>query len=306
MENKKQLSGHYINCENCGKEIYQTNTQYNRAKHHFCSNKCQKIFQHNLLFEVRKCEMCNNTFEVSKKSTKRFCSTECQNKWQKTLIGDLNPRSNKINYMCDFCNQEIKIIPCNFKRFKHHFCSDKCRVSWYSEVFSKDEVWREESRKRAIRILEDGNAHTDTKPQIIVNNILDDLNIEYINEKGFTYYAVDNYLPKQDLIIEVMGDFWHGSPLKYELENLRDIQKRRIYKDKSKHTYIKNYYHKEILYLWEYDILNNPEKCKELILLFVRNNGKLVNYHSFNYNYENDNITLNNDLITSYQDINIA
>ena len=53
---KGQLSGYFINCENCGKEIYQTKTQYNRAKHHFCSNKCQKDFQHNQLFEDRVCE----------------------------------------------------------------------------------------------------------------------------------------------------------------------------------------------------------------------------------------------------------
>lgn len=32
---KDQRTGYYIKCENCGKEVYQTQTQYNKAKHHF-------------------------------------------------------------------------------------------------------------------------------------------------------------------------------------------------------------------------------------------------------------------------------
>ena len=41
LPKKGQKSGYNIECENCGKDIYQTKTQYNSAKHHFCSNKCQ-------------------------------------------------------------------------------------------------------------------------------------------------------------------------------------------------------------------------------------------------------------------------
>lgn len=75
MAAKGQRTGHYVDCENCGKTVYQTKTQYNRAKHHFCSNKCQKEFQHKLLFEDRKCEICDNVFHVRKKINKTvlFC-----------------------------------------------------------------------------------------------------------------------------------------------------------------------------------------------------------------------------------------
>lgn len=306
MPAKGQLSGYFINCENCGKEIYQTKTQYNRSKHHFCSNKCQKIFQHNNLFEMRKCEFCENYFEVSKKSSQRFCCVNCQNEWQKTQIGDLNPRSNKIKTTCDYCGNEIKIIPSNNERFENHFCSNNCRKLWYSNIFSQDEKWKEISRIRAVKILEDGKIGTNTKPQIIINNILDELNINYINEKGFVYYAVDNYLIDKNLIIEVMGDFWHSNPLKYNYENLREVQLKRIPKDKAKHTYISNYYNIEILYLWETDIINEYDKCKSLIDLYIKNNGILNNYHSFNYSYRNKKLTINNNIIIPYQDIKIA
>ena len=306
MPRKGQLSGHFCNCENCNKEIYQTNTQYNRAKHHFCSNKCQKEFQHNLAYENRKCEICGNEFETSKKSTKRFCSNKCQNIWQSKQIGELNPRYNRINYKCDYCNNEIKIMPCENNLFKYHFCSDECRKQWYSKTFSQNEEWKEESRKRAVKILETNFNNTNTKPQIIINEILDSMNVEYVNEKGFVYYAVDNYLNQQNLIIEVMGDFWHASPIKYDYDNLRDIQKKRIPKDKAKHTFIKNKYGIEILYLWESDILNNKVLCEKLIKLYINNNGKLDNYHSFNYILSDNVICLKQKIITPYQDINIA
>lgn len=306
MPRKGQLNGYFLNCENCNKEIYQTNTQYNRAKHHFCSNKCQKEFQHNLTYENRKCEICGNEFEASKKSNKRFCSHKCQNIWQSKQIGELNPRYNRINYKCDYCNNEIKIMPCENNLFKHHFCSDECRKQWYSKTFSQNEEWKEVSRKRAVNILENCSNNTNTKPQIIINEILDDMNIEYINEKGFVYYAVDNYLNQQNLIIEVMGDFWHASPIKYDYNNLRDIQKKRIPKDKAKHTFIKNQYGIEILYLWESDILNNKLLCEKLIKLYIDNKGKLDNYHSFNYSLIDNAISLNQKIILPYQDIKVA
>ena len=54
-------------------------------------------------------------------------------------------------------------------------------------------------------------------------------------------------------------------------------------KDKRKHTFIKNKYGIEVLYLWETDVNENLELCKELIKLYIKNNGILENYHSFNY-----------------------
>ena len=239
---KGQLSGYWVNCEYCGKLVYKTKTNYNRRKHHYCSNECQLKKQHELSHEDRMCEICGETFHVSKKSTQRFCSTECQNKWQTTRVGVDNPKFTRQRVNCDYCGKEYYIKKYKLESFEHKFCSNECRQSWYSEVFSQDENWKEESRKRAVRILESKEIDINTKPQQIINKVLKDMNISYINEKGFKYYAVDNYLNDYNLIIEVMGDFWHCHPLKYNKSNMRDIHKKRIPKDKAKHTYIKKYY----------------------------------------------------------------
>lgn len=303
MPAKGQLSGYWVNCEYCGKLVYKTKTNYNRRKHHYCSNECQLKRQHELSHEDRVCEICGKTFHVSKKSTQRFCSTECQNKWQSTRVGIDNPKFTRQKVKCDYCGKEYYIKKYKLESFEHKFCSKECRQSWYSEVFSQDENWKKESKKRAVRILENKEIDTNTKPQQIINDLLNDMDISYVNEKGFEFYAVDNYLYNCNLIIEVMGDFWHCHPLKYTKNNMRDIHRKRIPKDKAKHTYFKNNYNIEILYLWEDDIYNNLDVCKALIDKYIKQNGLLENYHSFNYHLENDDLILNNDIITPYQDI---
>lgn len=281
--------------------MYQTKTQYNRAKHHFCSNTCQKEFQHRELFEDRKCEVCGNYFHISKKSNQRFCSTHCQNEWQKTIVGELNPKYTRKKIVCECCGKEFFEKNYKTNNGQHNFCSTECRRKWYSTVFSKSKEWKNISQQRAISILENKKIDTNTKPQIIINNLLDKMNISYTNEKGFTYYAVDNYLNEQNLIIEVMGDFWHCNPLKYNNSNMNEIHKKRIPKDKAKHTYFKNMYNIEILYLWESDIYNNIKLCELLIKSYVNNNGSLKNYHSFNYHVENEELKLNDLIITPFQ-----
>lgn len=112
---------------------------------------------------------------------------------------------------------------------------------------------------------------------------------------------MDNYLTDYNLAIEVMGDYWHCSPLKYTKDNISDMHKKRIRMDKAKHTYILRYFDIEILYLWESDILSNPKLCEGLINEYINKNGVLENYHSFNYHIENGHLSLNDQLIIPYQ-----
>lgn len=149
--------------------------------------------------------------------------------------------------------------------------------------------------------MESGAIGTNTKPQRIINEMLDEMEIKYVNEKAYKYFSVDNYLIEHNLIIEVMGDFWHCNPLKY-IDNFHIIQKKRIPKDKAKHTYMRNNHNIEILYLWEDDIYNHPYLCRRLIREYIKSGGKLPNYHSFNYHTKNNKLLLNGNIILPYQD----
>lgn len=299
-------TGKYVACEYCGKIVYKTLSQYNKREHHFCSNKCQSLLKREQSYEYRKCDICGTEFYVSKKSTKRFCSQKCQNEWQRTNTCFKNPKFEGKSVTCEYCGKTYELGKYRLENAKHHFCSSDCRKKWYSEVWSQTDTWKDESRKRAVRILSKNKTITMTKPQVGVNEMLYELGVSFINEESFVYYSVDNYLPEYNLIIEVMGDYWHTSPIKYNFPK-NDKQKHVISRDKAKHTYIKNQYDIEILYIWEYDILNNRAVCSKLITEYINNNGKLMNYHSFNYSIDKDNnLQLNEDIIVAHQDRQIA
>jgi len=243
--------------------------------------------------------MCDNKFHVSKKSIQRFCSTKCQGRWQSKQLKELNPRYNRILCQCDNCGKELNVKPSDFKRYNHNFCNDDCRKIWYSNVFSQSEEWKNISRERAAKLLKNNKTTCNTKPQIIINNLLNQLHINYINEYVFKYYSVDNYLQDYNLIIEVMGDFWHCNPTKYNTIQHK-IQKKRVPKDKAKHTYIKNQHSIEILYIWENDIYKNLSLCEKLIQLYIENDGKLESYNSFNYNIKNNDLYICESNIISH------
>lgn len=239
---------------------------------------------------------------MGKKSTQRFCSVACQNEWQSQQTGDKNKRYHRLMVACDNCGKNVSIIPANQNRFKKHFCSNSCRREWYASVWSQSKEWREESAKRAVKILSNMEKAR-TRPQIIVNEMLDDARIQYINEYGIGRYAIDNFLPNQNLMIEVMGDFWHCNPTVYDSPIYR-IQKERIIKDTEKHSYILDVCHLQTLYLWEKDVIDRPQLCRRLIAEYVDSNGNLPYYHSYNWEIQNGVLLPNANPIPEYQNRN--
>lgn len=301
MTQKRELTGEYVECEWCGKLVYKTQSQINKYKHHYCSNKCQSEKKHADAYENRQCEVCGQLMHVSKKSTQRFCSAECQKIWQTWQVGELNVRFTRKKINCDYCGDEFFVKNYKTTINQNNFCSKKCRQEWFTNVWSQSDDWKEESRKRAIDILKNNKVTTLTKPQVIINNLLDSNNIKYNNEESFMYYSADNYLTDYNLIIEVMGDYWHANPMKFN--KLNELQKKNICRDKAKHTFIDRYYGIKILYLWESDILNRTDLCIALINLYINKSGIIDNYHSFNYIMYNGELILSNNIIQSYQDL---
>lgn len=295
------------NCDYCGEEIERTKSQYEKSKNHFCSNKCADKFKQEKHTVEKVCIICEEKFKIRKSLEHQMCcSIQCQGVWQsKNLVGEnANNWKSEVpledrRFNCDWCNKETIVRPYNIKN-KNHFCSHDCLREWLTKYFVNTEANIDRQRKLAVKILEDGLIEkVNSEPQVIINNLLNELNIMHKNEKGFKYYTVDNYLIDYNLIIEVMGIYWHCDHRFYPSINYSQ-QVHRIKIDKAKHTYIKNNYNIEILYLWEYDILNNIKLCEELIKLYIKNKGILENYHSFNYTYQNNNLFLNKDIIIPY------
>lgn len=273
------------------------------------------------------CQNCGKEMSVLPsvylKNINTYCSPECYwyDKPNKIRHGEDSPFYNRIETTCTNCGKTIKVIPYNYNKKNkfgdnHNFCSNSCYWEYRSKYYTnekssmKNYEYSPELREK-MRIIALNNSRNsnrfNTSIQLKVNSLLDELNIEFEREKIFKYYAVDNFLVKYNLIIEVMGDYWHGSPLVYNINNARflsELQNKTIIKDKQKHSYILNKHNIEILYLWENDINNYPEMCKCLIERYISNGGILENYHSFNWNLFNTNLSLNENLIIPYQNMN--
>jgi very-short-patch-repair endonuclease len=86
--------------------------------------------------------------------------------------------------------------------------------------------------------------------------ILDAHDIEYIQSFNSGRFVYDFYIPSENILIEVDGDFYHSNPLKYPNGPVYDIQIHNAKNDKIKNEWAKaNGY--TLLRFWESDIQDN-------------------------------------------------
>lgn len=275
-------------CRYCDKKTEYTPSGYRATKNHYCSHECYYKDKHNT-----------------------------------SMSGENSIYYKRISTSCTNCNKPMKIIPYRYSlknRFgdNHNFCSKQCYWEYRSKYYvgsksSRDLVdWdspelKDKMRKSLVKRLSSEN-RLNSHPQLMVNNFLDNLGIGYIREYGIKYYSVDNYLTDSKLMIEVMGDYWHANPCRFNsyTYGLNEKQLDGIHRDKLKYSYIKTHYDIEVLYLWEYDIENNSNTCIELIKKYVENKGLLDDYNSFNYELSSHGmLKIRPDIIIPYKDKNI-
>ena len=268
-----------VNCENCGKEKETFMCKIKDSNFQFCSHSCYSEFR--------------SKYYVKEKASV-YNSTEVE---------------------CDYCHT-LFLVPENKLKVKnkegktHHFCSHEHYSEFRKKYYVGDKLYNtgkkmskefiEQCRINTTKCYAEGKITRKTKPQLFTNQILDELEVKYLNEKQFKYYSVDNYLEDYNLIIEVMGDYFHANPLRYEYSKLNKMQLKDIVRDARKHTYIKRYYNVNILYLWENDINKNIEKCKKLIMHYIEHNGDISDYNSFNYKLIENKLTLNKNIISPF------
>lgn len=175
----------------------------------------------------------------------------------------------------------------------------------YNYKYSVEQI--ENIRIRMLNRLKSDD-RLETSIQSTIDDLLRENKILFEREKVFDFYAVDNYLCDYNGIIEVMGDYWHTTPLIYNKDNrlINKMQQKQLHRDKIKASYITNHYHIPILYLWETDIKQNPKLCLELIKKYIQNNKNIENYHSFNWKLENNNLLIKQNIIIPYQDMSVG
>lgn len=285
-----------VKCDNCNKVFKRKKSVANRRSRHFCSKECELEFKHKEKWEFRECEICGAKFECLKSSTKRFCSNKCNSQWQKTLTGTKNKKYKRISVECDNCGKKIEIKQYLANKEMKHFCSIDCKNTWHSNVFVKQNEFRELMKDVASKMRKDGKfKNLNTKPQQILNSILEDMGIKYVREFNVCGYSLDNYLLDYNLAIEVNGDYWHSNPFLFENQN--DMQIKISNRDIVKKKCIENNGIK-ILYVWESTLYSNIDFIKSTIYDFIKNKGELNSYYS-----REELLKIRNDCNTDYSNI---
>jgi G:T-mismatch repair DNA endonuclease (very short patch repair protein) len=98
-------------------------------------------------------------------------------------------------------------------------------------------------------------------PELKIKSYLDQIDRKYDFQLKIGKYVCDFSLDNK-IILEVQGDYWHGNPLKYD--KLDQIQIKNVKRDIRKNKFL-NQLGYRIIYLWEYDIKRDFEKCKKII-----------------------------------------
>ena len=265
------------------------------------------------------CRECGEEVLVDLTTYKRQNNFHCKKHKHSKPKGEDSVFYKRELVQCSNCGKEIMVIPYDAEKKNgfgdnHNFCCQECYWEFRSKYYVGDKSAMkgykftpnqlEEMKVRLAKRKASEN-RLNTSIQKAIDSLLDDINEPYEREKVFSYYCVDNYLISHNLIIEVMGDYWHGNPLTYNGNGrqMNKIQQKTILKDKQKEGYIQKHYNIHILYIWETDIKKRILLCKMLIEKYIASGGNLSNYNSFNYIVEDGELFLNENPILAYQEM---
>lgn len=266
-------------CTYC-KRFFELKGESYRKEHNFCSRECYHKYQSEFLRgKNNKNSVDKNTYfcancgkqilelESQVKSKKNiFCSKECRFAYDsKTFKGKGNPnyKRGNIKIKCLYCGKKFERPA--YQKGRAKYCSKECKNKYLSEVLSKTPEYQKRLRQQGIKAMK-SQKNKFTKPERIVYEYLQENNIYSIPQHPmFNRFVVDFFIPSFNMVIEVLGDYWHGNPLKYSDSQLRAKQLKNREKDKIKYDFLTaNGY--EVHMIWENDIYKKLKETMNFII----------------------------------------
>lgn len=244
-ENHHNYNSVHKKCEYCGKDYIVPLHRKDISK--YCSSECSHLSQIDKI--KTNCSNCGKHIEIvpSKLGEHNFCCNKCVGEWN----GE--QRSQKKEKICVICGKLYEVRPALFD--KSVTCSIECQNQWQQKIYSKQPEVIEFRRKIAVKNIKN-QKYKDTKPEIMTREYLDKNNINYIPQHPmYNMFVVDFYLPDYNIVIEVLGDYWHGNPKKYHGKySKKQLKVKR--KDINKFITLIDKGH-VVIGIWEFDIYQN-------------------------------------------------
>lgn len=246
-------------CRFCGDSYTIPKSEEKTSK--YCSAEC-RISGRVEDIEVT-CDYCDTVFTKKRAQirNRNFCNRECSGKWTS------ENNNFQVSKECLICKKDFLVHRGREETAKT--CSKECHYTWLREYHCKEEDVRKRLIKQGVN-SQKNKKYSETKPERILKEFLIQKNIEFIPQHSmYDKFVVDFYLPKENIVIEVFGDYWHGNPLFYgDEENPKPLTKKQIKqkkKDKAREAYLKTCGH-EFQVLWEHDIYHNLSEITKFLL----------------------------------------
>ncbi len=154
-----------------------------------------------------------------------------------------------------------KILGTDSAKMRHYGEATKTRRAWKSEKFGNQ------------------GKKSDTSIELWAEAFLKEEGFNYVKQKAVRYLNYDFYLPDQNILIEIQGDYHHINPRVYPNGPKNDLQKENLVKNQNKKD-IAESCNIPLLAVWQLDIEKGPDQTKKQILKFIQ---KWANYNQYVY-----------------------
>ena len=249
-----------------------------------CDTKISKNrFERNKFITYNFCEKCNNRKIKNKYKNKKCCvcgkellsknikySTCGEIECLKIKRNDVSKRIKNTHWSKTENKKEIikkRIINRKANDLKY----DRKYIAWNkgkTGIYSKETI--EKIRNATINQMKNGKIKK-TKQEKIFEQLLIENNIKYKYSFIYKNRQFDFLLIDYNLVIELQGDYWHGNPKFWDINN-NDNTKKKLYEtqimkkkdDIIKEELINNSIY-NFIFFWEYDVHNNLEKIKQTL-----------------------------------------
>ena len=128
----KELKKIFKKCKCCNEVLLTSKFSKRKVSKDGYRNECQKCcYDKNKVRHTCICQQCGKEFPSMIKDAK-FCDQKCMGKWKSEyMTGENAPHTTeKIYKPCDKCGKIIEILPSQYERAEHHFCSKECHDEW--------------------------------------------------------------------------------------------------------------------------------------------------------------------------------